>query len=309
MSPVRLPPFPPSFFRLDAGLGFLTGLSILYSCAGGLPGSEPAAADTAFESADQYYFASISRLQRLWAAIKAPHADLSAGEIQAAQRFSEHCLHLQRRHRRTLASAWEAHTRLTRLTSRLSAIASDGNRASDAAAQLPPQHATLAKAAAQQAHLDRLVVSASAMASLASCAAEAETAPTAHASLSSAASTIAICAQRLSSAKLALDAQLGAVNAELTSLASPGLADVVTANRATMADVQATLSDAGVTGTALPGLTGLQAALAASVADIDSAGTGEQQYEDLQPALAGFSVRYESAVRAVLLWAQALKVS
>ena len=68
-----------------------------------------AVADASWTRADAYYFRNISRVQRLWQAAKAPHPDLSGGEVQASQRFAEHILHLQRNQRRNLRSAWEVH--------------------------------------------------------------------------------------------------------------------------------------------------------------------------------------------------------
>ena len=66
-------------------------------------------AEALWTRADSYYFRNISRVQRLWQAARAPHPDLSGGEVQAFQRFAEHILYLQRKQRRTLRGAWEVH--------------------------------------------------------------------------------------------------------------------------------------------------------------------------------------------------------
>ncbi|KAK9820997.1 hypothetical protein WJX81_006213, partial [Elliptochloris bilobata] len=82
--------------------------------------------------ADAYYFRTIARLQRLWQACKAPHADIAAGEAEAAVRLCEHLLHLQRRQR-----AWLGRTgvRLARVRALSAALAAFGQPSSHA--QIP----------------------------------------------------------------------------------------------------------------------------------------------------------------------------
>jgi midasin len=272
---------------------------------GGLSSKEASTADAAFARADRYYFASISRVQRLWQAVKQPHGDLSAGEIQAAQRFSEHILHLQRCHRRVLASAWQSHADLARLSTTLAALS--------AGPQLPPQKRTLSAATAQRHHLDQLVVTASSMASLASCAAEAETSATAHAALASVTAVLSAASLELTAAKLALDAALthqpdGAVGDALAGVASPALATVVADNKAVLCSILSKLSSMESSSPRIPGLRELQSTLSAAVESMHAHGNADEVKPELQPAMGDFSSSYEAAVRAVLMWAQTVKV-
>ena len=56
-------------------------------------------------------------------ASKAPNSDLSAREIAAAERFSEHMLFLQRQQRAFLSNLGHAHRRLLGLASLISSFA------------------------------------------------------------------------------------------------------------------------------------------------------------------------------------------
>lgn len=76
--------------------------------------------------ANSYYFRSIASIQQLWRAASSPSGDLSSGEVQASQRFSEHIMYLQQLQRRVVHSAWEVEDALVRTSNLLASLAPTG---------------------------------------------------------------------------------------------------------------------------------------------------------------------------------------
>jgi midasin len=94
-------------------------------------------AGVCWSKADNYYFKSLARLQRLQAAAKAPHTDLARHEVLAVVGYSQHQLHLVRQQRLLLGELAGGYTQLLQAVSWLQETASSS--AAGAAMLLPPQ--------------------------------------------------------------------------------------------------------------------------------------------------------------------------
>ncbi|GLI68780.1 hypothetical protein VaNZ11_013272, partial [Volvox africanus] len=89
----------------------------------GRPEGDALAASTSWSRADDYYYRSMARLQKLWQGTRQPHRDLSLQEVSTARRLSEHLLYIVRRQRSALGEATAAVITLTKLSDWMSEAA------------------------------------------------------------------------------------------------------------------------------------------------------------------------------------------
>ncbi|GFR41361.1 hypothetical protein Agub_g2044, partial [Astrephomene gubernaculifera] len=91
-------------------------------------------AEAAWTRADDYYFRSMARLQKLWRGSQQPHRDLSMQEVSSARRLSEHVLYVARRQRGALGEAAVAFASLSKLAAWMAEEGKGAGAAQDAGA-------------------------------------------------------------------------------------------------------------------------------------------------------------------------------
>jgi midasin len=193
--------------------------------------------------ADVYYFRSIARVQRLQAAVAAPHKDLAAHEVAAAARGAEHLLYLLRRQRAALGAAAASAARLEAAAGWATAAAGGGaggaagGEATIAPPPLPPQAWARGAIGAQARLLEGLSHTLDGQARLLGALAGVEPEARAKAALASAAGRAGRYAARAGAAKAALEAEAARLRG-CPVVDAPALA-VVRANYAAAAELAA----------------------------------------------------------------------
>ena len=255
-------------------------------------------------AADAYYWRAVARLQRLWEAAKAPHADVSGGEARVAVRVCEHQLHLLRRGRAALAAAGDACARIDaahKLAAGWAGPGGDGGGAAGAAAL-----------AAARAHAGPLAQRLADAGALVRAAAAAERCAPERGVLDGAAAWM----ERAAAGARAGAAALAAATAHVppSALAPP---DAASAARACLAGARE-LAAAGDAAAAAGGWAGRvpawpaaaaalrAAAAAAGAADAGAAAPRPSTTPDAAAASARLPASADAAVGAILAWAQAL---
>ncbi|EFJ44763.1 hypothetical protein VOLCADRAFT_121252, partial [Volvox carteri f. nagariensis] len=211
--------------------------------AQGAPAAAAAAAAASWTRADDYYYRSMARLQKLWRGAHQPHRDLSLQEVATARRMSEHALYVVRRQRDALGEAAAAVAALTKLSdwmreagtppsrpasSPSSAIASIGDGTASVAMHGCSQAERLAAVYKQKDRLDNLALLGSETCQLLDACLATRALPAAQAQLAAAmaaaraaTATVAACKRRLDAALLSCTIR---INAPASVSASGGAA-------------------------------------------------------------------------------------
>lgn len=102
------------------------GPALVVPCVGELPLPLTVATQRGWVKAEEYYFRSMARMQRLWELAGSVSTDLSGRDVDISRRMCEHLLHLQRRTRGHLGVALMAHDKLSAAAAALGALAEEG---------------------------------------------------------------------------------------------------------------------------------------------------------------------------------------
>ncbi|GIL72549.1 hypothetical protein Vretifemale_2893, partial [Volvox reticuliferus] len=200
----------------------------LWQVHGG-PEVDATAASTSWSRADDYYYRSMARLQKLWQGTRQPHRDLSMQEVSTARRLSEHVLYIVRRQRNALGEATSAVVALTKLSDWMSeaaaspsvspaasscALAADGAPVAESWSQAE----RLVAIRQQKNRLDELVLLGSETCQVLDACVSTRALPAAQAQLAMAASAARIATATMTTCKRRLDAALQGCIAWVTDL-------------------------------------------------------------------------------------------
>ncbi|KAG2499138.1 hypothetical protein HYH03_002721 [Edaphochlamys debaryana] len=216
-------PAPAPLWQLPAAAG---------AAAPPLAPADAAAAAAAWGRADDYYYRSMARLQKLWAAAVQPHRDLSGAEASAARRLCEHALFVARRQRAALGGAADAFASLSKLTAWLQEEAASAAAAGPASAApggaasagggSGSQAEALAAVQQQKAQLDSLALLSTETVQLLDACVTTAALPSATAQLATAVAAARVAASGLAGCKRRLDAALQACSVTVAAPPADG---------------------------------------------------------------------------------------